>query len=122
VGKNCTTAAWRTYRNTEELYYIDDIEQVISVLSNGIAKEHATNSEGKTHTIVCFTKRAMAATVARRLGIAHFALFRVKKNAIPKHRIQWEAPERSNTGALLYCFCDHIDKDAVELIDCFEAE
>ena len=91
------------------------------MLSNGITKEHALHSDGKTRTIVCFTKPNMATAVAQRLGIAHFALFRVKKNAIPKHCIQWEAPAHCNSGALLYCFCDHIDKDAVELIDCFEA-
>lgn len=122
MSKNCSKSAWSTYRSAAELYYVDEVEQVISVLSDGIAKENATHGEGKGHTIVCFTKQSMATAVARRLGIAHVALFSIKKNAIPKHCIQWEKPEACPTGALMYCFCDHIDKDAVELVDCFQAD
>lgn len=112
-------SVWSTYRNISELYYVDDVEQVIPILSNGIDKEHALRGEGKSHTIVCFTKPSMATQVAQRLGIDHFALFTIKKSAIPKHCIQWEKPESCHTAALLYCFCKHIDKDAVELVDCY---
>ncbi len=62
----------------------------------------------------------MALAMAQRLGIAHFALFAIKKNAIPKHCIEWEKSATCAADAILYCFCDHIEKDAVELIDCFE--
>lgn len=118
--KNCSKSAWSTYRSTRELYYIDRVEQVVSILSTGITKKSTLCGEGKTHTIVCFTKRNMALAMAQRLGIAHFALFAIKKNAIPKHCIEWEKSATGQADAILYCFCDHIAKDAVELIDCFE--
>lgn len=122
MSKNHTPSAWSVYRTAQELYYVDDLAQVISVLSHGIAKQRATHGEGKVHTIVCFTKRSMAAAVAQRLGMVQFALFAIKKNAIPKHCIQWEKLETGNADALLYCFCDHIDKDAVELVHCGQAD
>jgi len=112
-------SVWSTYRSISELYYVDEVQRVIPILSHGIDKQHATRGEGKAHTIVCFTTPSMATQVAQRLGIAHFALFAIKKSAIPKHCIQWENSEACPTAALLYCFCHHIDKDAVELVDCF---
>ena len=117
---HCTKSAWSTYRSARELYYVDDIEQVVPILSTGIGQAGAVHGEGRVHTIICFTKRTMATAVAQRLGMANFALFAIKKNAIPKHCIQWERLENHDTGALLYCFCDHIEKDAVELVDCFQ--
>ncbi len=115
--------AWENYDKVKTLYHLtritpdSDLSVISKITQKGIMSGSTVDTESGVQPAIWFVVDKKAAVlVARELVMEHFALFSIRKRAIPRGTIRWDNVAEHSAAFSFYCLLDHIPPSYIHFV------